>query len=321
MLLLLVMVVMVVVVPPAATQGEVEGYHCVMHDVCAQIGIHAQNCPVKIAPKPLTDAVAIEIMHRRCGWMFPADDTPVCCATSQVLEMDKNFQQAEGLFSRCSTCLTNMLYSICSLACHPEQSRFLTAYTEPTTGTYVNRVDYRIDRQYVQDTFDSCKGIVLPSSGKYAMDVGCGYWEAAGCTAERWFQYMGAADNEFVPFEINYLYEEDPEQRFNQEVKHCNEAYDGSYACSCVDCDESCPTSEPPQPKDPGFMVGDLNGVTFTVAVVVGGIGLACIVLALLFGGKEGSKQQLPDLPSFFGGFPSVNRALGRTFTRWGTCK
>nr|XP_040228141.2 NPC intracellular cholesterol transporter 1 homolog 1b [Anopheles coluzzii] len=319
MLLLLVMVVMVVVVPPAATQGEVEGYHCVMHDVCAQIGIHAQNCPVKMAPKPLTDAVAIEIMHRRCGWMFPADDTPVCCATSQVLEMDKNFQQAEGLFSRCSTCLTNMLYSICSLACHPEQSRFLTAYTEPTTGTYVNRVDYRIDRQYVQDTFDSCKGIVLPSSGKYAMDVGCGYWEAAGCTAERWFQYMGAADNEFVPFEINYLYEEDPEQRFNQEVKHCNEAYDGSYACSCVDCDESCPTSEPPQPKDPGFMVGDLNGVTFTVAVVVGGIGLACIVLALLFGGKEGSKQQLPDLPSFFGGFPSVNRALGRTFTRWGT--
>uniref|UniRef100_A0A8W7PKU5 SSD domain-containing protein n=1 Tax=Anopheles coluzzii TaxID=1518534 RepID=A0A8W7PKU5_ANOCL len=122
-----------------------------------------------------------------------------------------------------------------------------------------------------------------------------------------------------VDLGINYLYEEDPEQRFNQEVKHCNEAYDGSYACSCVDCDESCPTSEPPQPKDPGFMVGDLNGVTFTVAVVVGGIGLACIVLALLFGGKEGSKQQLPDLPSFFGGFPSVNRALGRTFTRWGT--
>uniref|UniRef100_A0A182W4Q6 SSD domain-containing protein n=1 Tax=Anopheles minimus TaxID=112268 RepID=A0A182W4Q6_9DIPT len=310
---LLFLVVLVVV--PCTAQEE---YHCVMHDVCGQIGIHAQNCPVTMAPKPLTEAVAQEIMHRRCGWMFPTDDTPVCCAVSQVIEMDKNFQQAEGLFSRCSTCLTNMLYSICSLACHPEQSRFLTAYTEPA-GAYVERVDYRIDRQYVQETYDSCKGIVLPSSGKYAMDVGCGFWEAAGCTAERWFQYMGAADNEFVPFEINYLYEEDPEKRFNQPVKHCNEAYDGSYACSCVDCDESCPTSDPPQPKDPGFMVGDLNGVTFTVAVVIGGIGLICITLSLLFGGKKRTTRPMPDLPAIFGGFPSVNRTLGRIFTRWGT--
>uniref|UniRef100_A0A182PQ62 SSD domain-containing protein n=1 Tax=Anopheles epiroticus TaxID=199890 RepID=A0A182PQ62_9DIPT len=317
MLLLLLAVALFV---PATVQEDVEGYHCVMHDVCAVIGIHAQNCPVKMAPKPLANPEAIEIMHRRCGWMFPTDDTPVCCAVRQVQEMDKNFQQAEGLFSRCSTCLTNMLFSICSLACHPEQSRFLTAYTDPATNSYVNKVDYRIDRQYVQDTFDSCKGIVLPSSGKYAMDVGCGFWEAAGCTAERWFQYMGAADNEFVPFEINYLYEEDPEKRFSQELKRCNEAYDGSYACSCVDCDESCPTSDPPQPKDPGFMVGDLNGVTFIVAVVVGGIGLACILLSLLCGGGGRTKQQtLPELPRIFGGFPGVNVALGRAFTRWGT--
>uniref|UniRef100_A0A182QGM2 SSD domain-containing protein n=1 Tax=Anopheles farauti TaxID=69004 RepID=A0A182QGM2_9DIPT len=315
---LVLVLVLVLFVAPSAGEEE---YHCVMHDVCAVIGIHSQNCPVKMAPKPLVDANAIEIMHRRCGWMFPADDTPVCCAASQVVEMDKNFQQAEGLFSRCSTCLTNMLYSICSLACHPEQSRFLTAYPEPLTGAYVNRVDYRIDRQYVAATYDSCKGIVLPSSGKYAMDVGCGFWEAAGCTAERWFQYMGAADNDFVPFEINYLYEEDPEARFNQDVKHCNEAYDGSYACSCVDCDESCPTSDPPLPDDPGFTVGDLNGVTFTIAVVIGGIGLVCITLSLVFGGKSSNSrnQPRPDPPAILGGFPGVNRMLTRLFTRWGT--
>uniref|UniRef100_A0A182NDR6 SSD domain-containing protein n=1 Tax=Anopheles dirus TaxID=7168 RepID=A0A182NDR6_9DIPT len=313
----LVVLVLLLVAPSASQE-----YHCVMHDICAVIGIHAQNCPVTMAPKPLEDPAAIEIMRRRCGWMFPTDDTPVCCAASQVAEMDKNFQQAEGLFSRCSTCLTNMLYSICSLACHPEQSRFLTAYTEPTTGAYVNRVDYRIDRQYVQDTYDSCKGIVLPSSGKYAMDVGCGFWEAAGCTAERWFQYMGAADNDFVPFEINYQYEEDAGARFNQDVKHCNAAYDGSYACSCVDCDESCPTSEPPQPDDPGFTVGDLNGITFTVAVVIGGIGLACITLSLVFGGRKKrapGRDTLPELPAILGGFPAVNRTLVRLFTRWGT--
>ncbi|XP_053678098.1 NPC intracellular cholesterol transporter 1 homolog 1b [Anopheles nili] len=314
---MLVLLILLVVSPVAHSQEE--EYHCVMHDVCALIGIHYQNCPVKMAPKPLEDQEAIATMHRRCAWMFPTDDTPVCCAASQVREMDKNFQQAEGLFSRCSTCLTNMLYSICSLACHPEQSKFLTAYTEPTTGAYVDRVDYRIDRQHVQEVYDSCRGIVLPSSGKYAMDVGCGFWEAAGCTAERWFQYMGADDNDFVPFEIRYLYEEDPERRFNHSVKHCNEAYDGSYACSCVDCDESCPTSDPPQPDDPGFTVGDLNGVTFTVAVVIGGIGLFFITLSLVFRSHRRSKSSMPDFPPILGGFPAVNRALVRLFTRWGT--
>ncbi|XP_058063255.1 NPC intracellular cholesterol transporter 1 homolog 1b [Anopheles bellator] len=292
-----------------------EPYHCVMYDVCAVLGIHAQNCPTSEPPRPLQDPVAIATMRRRCSFMMPTDDTPLCCAASQVAEMDKNFQQAEGLFSRCTTCLQNMLYSICSLACHPEQSRFMTAYTDPS-GTYVNSVEYRIDRRYVEGTYESCRGIVLPSSGKYAMDVGCGYWEAAGCTAERWFEYMGAADNDFVPFEILYRMEEDPDRRFNQETKHCDEAYEGSYACSCVDCEESCPTSSPPQPEDPGFTVGDLNGVTFTVAVVVGGVGLVFILLSLIFGHH---RLDRPDYPQFLGGLPAVNRALVRFFTVWGT--
>uniref|UniRef100_A0A182JGB1 Uncharacterized protein n=1 Tax=Anopheles atroparvus TaxID=41427 RepID=A0A182JGB1_ANOAO len=293
--------------------GEDE-YHCVMHDICARIGIHAKNCPSEKPPGPLQDPAAIATMRKRCGWMFPTDDTPVCCAASQVAEMDRNFQQAEGLFSRCSTCLQNMLYSICSLACHPEQSRFMAAFND-STDEYVERVEYRIDREHVQDVYDSCKGIVLPSSGKYAMDVGCGFWEATGCTAQRWFNYMGAADNDFVPFEINYVYLDEPEPRFTQEVKHCNEAYENSYPCSCVDCDESCPSSDPPPPEEPGFTVGDLNGVTFTVAVVIGGVGLICIAYSLL----RPSQRQMPDVPVILGGFPAVNRVLVLFFQRWGT--
>ncbi|KFB38094.1 AGAP000579-PA-like protein [Anopheles sinensis] len=288
-----------------------------MYDICREQGIHKQNCPTNKAPEPLQDAAAIATMRKRCKWMFPTDDTPVCCAPSQVTEMDKNFQQAEGLFSRCSTCLQNMLYSICSLACHPEQSRFMTAFND-TSDTYVERVEYRIDQQHVEDVFDSCKGIVLPSSGKYAMDVGCGFWEATGCTAQRWFNYMGAADNDFVPFEINYVYLNEPEPRFSQEVKHCNEAYEDSYPCSCVDCDESCPSSDPPQAEDPGFTVGDLNGITFTVAVVIGGVGLICITYSLLTP-RQAQRRPMSDFPKTLGGFPGVNRFLVMFFRRWGT--
>ncbi|XP_035780137.1 NPC intracellular cholesterol transporter 1 homolog 1b-like [Anopheles albimanus] len=304
-------------------QGD--GHHCVMYDICRNGPIHSQNCPTSEPPKVLQDPDAMAVLRRRCGFLFPTDDTPVCCAASQVYEMDKNFQQAEGLFSRCTTCLTNMLYSICSLACHPEQSRFMAAYPDPT-GTYVERVEYRIERQYVEDTYESCRGIVLPSSGKYAMDVGCGLWEAAGCTAERWFEYMGAADNDFVPFEINYLYEEDPERRFNQEVKPCSEAYDGSYACSCVDCEASCPTATGPvadASDGTGFTVGELNGVTFTVAVVVGGVGLVGLGFSLVWQRRRrrnhDNPSPRPDVPQFLGGLPAVNRTLGTFFTRWGT--
>ncbi|XP_050099286.1 NPC intracellular cholesterol transporter 1 homolog 1b [Anopheles aquasalis] len=325
---LVLVLVMVGLWDRGQVMGQGGGHHCVMYDICRNGPIHSQNCPTSEPPRPLQDPVAMEVLRRRCGFLFPADDTPVCCAASQVYEMDRNFQQAEGLFSRCTTCLTNMLYSICSLACHPEQSRFMAAYPDPT-GTYVERVEYRIERQYVEDTYESCRGIVLPSSGKYAMDVGCGFWEAAGCTAERWFEYMGAADNDFVPFEINYLYEEDPERRFNQAVKPCSEAYDGSYACSCVDCEASCPTATaggPPGNAADDFTVGELNGVTFTVAVVVGGAGLVGLAFSLVWqrrrrrdGNASTPAAPRPDVPQFLGGLPAVNRALTSFFTRWGT--
>lgn len=39
--------------------------------------------------------------------------------------MEDGFQQAEGIFGRCQTCIKNMQKSICSFTCAPDQSRFM----------------------------------------------------------------------------------------------------------------------------------------------------------------------------------------------------
>ncbi|XP_038117109.1 NPC intracellular cholesterol transporter 1 homolog 1b [Culex quinquefasciatus] len=303
-----------------AAWGQDGEHHCVMYGVCNQIGIHHQNCPSNETAKPLDPQhslyeEAVAIMKRRCGFMFEDESTPLCCDPFQLHQLDSNFKNGEGLFGRCETCLKNMLFSICNFACNPEQSRFLTAHTHES-GYYVEKVDYRIDRDHVHGVYDSCKGIILPSSGKYAMDIACGGWESTRCTAERWFEYLGdAANNDYVPFTIEYHFEEDPDARYNQDVLHCDRAYNDSNSCSCVDCAESCPVADPPEAAKPGFLVGDLNGVTFVVAVVVGGFGLAVILVSLFIK----SSKRLPEFPKFCGGFPSVNAGLTTFFTRWGT--
>ncbi|XP_058443946.1 NPC intracellular cholesterol transporter 1 homolog 1b [Malaya genurostris] len=296
-----------------AQNGE---HHCVAYGICHTIGMHSQNCPTSDPPKPLDNLAAVEIMRRRCGFMFESEDTPVCCDFNQLVELDNNFKNGEMIFGRCDTCIKNMLFSICSMACSPEQSRFLTAFPSED-GTYVEKVEYRIDREHVKGVYDSCKGIIVPSSGKYAMDMACGGWEASRCTAERWYEFLGdSINNEYVPFLIEYQYPEEPEVRYNQDVLPCNESYDNSVSCSCVDCFDSCPVTNPPEAEDPGFLIGDLNGITFVIAVGVGGFGLLWILLTSLFWKGYGKSK---DVPEFCGGFQSVNGALMSFFSAWGT--
>lgn len=74
-----------------------------------------------------------------------------------------------------------------------------------TFSAYVNAVDVFITNKYLQGTFTSCKKVSVPSLGQLALDVMCGDWGASRCTPERWFTFMGDANNPYVPFQINYI--------------------------------------------------------------------------------------------------------------------
>jgi Niemann-Pick C1 protein len=229
---------------------------------------------------------------------------------------------AEGIFGRCQTCMKNLMKGICGIACDPQQNKYLTILEIKDSAVfpgkqYANKVEYRIDLNYTTNVYESCKEVVHPSSGRQAMELACGT-EASKCTPDKLYFYMGdPAANPLVPFKIEYVNFEDPARRFTSETKKCDEAYDDSYACSCVDCAQSCPNASPPEPDDSGYIIFDLNGTTFIIAIVIGSFG----VISLIFGSVLGRNFTLHDLPRFLGGFEEMNIWLSKFFGWWGRSK
>lgn len=294
---------------------------CVMYDVCNTNRVHDQNCPYNGPGFVLNDVEAEEILFRRCPDIFHDPSTPVCCTPSQVRTMESSIQMAEGIFGRCQTCLKNLLKGICGLACDQEQDKYISILEERYSSIYqkdyVHSVEYRVDINYTTGTYESCKQVVHPSSGRQAMELACGT-EASKCDPDKWYFYMGDPTvNPLVPFKIEYVNSDDIDARFTADTKTCDEAYDNAYACSCVDCAESCPVADPPIPDDPGYRIFNLNGITFIIAVVIGSFG----VVALLFGSVVFNNYNFKNLPSIFGGFDGADIWMSKFFGWWGRSK
>lgn len=95
----------------------------------------------------------------------------------------------------------------------------------------MNEIDLYITEQFINETYKSCKNVVFPSSGQLGLDLMCGGWGAAKCSALRWYGFMGDAEEDVVPFQINYLVQKsaakvDGFTPFNPRVIPCNESVD-----------------------------------------------------------------------------------------------
>lgn len=245
----------------------------------------------------------------------------LCCNEAQIQTMDEGLSQSDGIFGRCPTCEKNLGASICEMTCAPDQSRFLTpgeVLTSPYDPEveYLNDIDYRIDDDFAKGIFDSCKGVIHPSSGHPAMDFVCGAYDFKTCDHRKWLTFLGDKENnEYVPFQITYIFDEpEEERRLIREAKSCSEKYEGFYACSCVDCADSCPAGEPPQGEVKGFTIVELNGYTFIVAMVFG-----VIIIPLAFFNWLGFLKTCCMIPQFCGGFGFVGHYLYKFFKWWGT--
>lgn len=68
--------------------------------------------------------------------------------------------------------------------------------------------------------------VIVPSTGKLALDVMCGEWGASRCSPKKWFEFMGdASGNLYVPFQITYI--TDPVDDYiplDPEIVPCNKA-------------------------------------------------------------------------------------------------
>lgn len=263
------------------------------------------------------DAEAHSLLLKRCPELYKDANSSVCCTSDQVKEMDTSFQLAEQVFGRCQTCVQNMLRSICAMTCHPEQGKFIKVKEHkpgPLEKECVWDINFLIDQKYMDETYESCVGVVAPSTGTRVMGLSCGGNTVETCTPQKWYDFMGDAEgNPFTPFQINYIPTASSSGRFEYPVKACNESYDGFYTCSCVDCPLSCPSRNDPQP-DPGvWTVGPFNGPAFVTAVVFGGV---CIII-IFVGVAVLRDRRLPEFS--IKGLACMDVTFAKLFTIFGS--
>ncbi|XP_034940743.1 NPC intracellular cholesterol transporter 1 homolog 1b-like [Chelonus insularis] len=252
-----------------------DDYTCVWYGDCTPQGEYkVKNCPYRGPARLINNITAEKILKERCPHFFDNTDHPAtCCDVEQIISMHDSMNMAGMLFSRCQTCLRNLLNSICDLTCSHDQSRFMVdkvIKSDPATGEkYIDEIDIYITERYLNATYDSCKGIVMPNSGQYVMDLGCGPHGAALCTPKLWFEFMGDHETLFVPFQINYITQKNNDyEQLDPTTRPCSEAYNNSTSCSCVDCEEACPYIEW-KLKEWEFKIFNYNGYGVIAAILI----------------------------------------------------
>ncbi|KAH8291659.1 hypothetical protein KR018_010859 [Drosophila ironensis] len=303
---------------------EAESLGCIWYGESHQIGSHWQNLADTNPARPLNNAAAEAIFARRCPLLYKEykgedgqQDLELCCDAAQIRTMDTGLSQADGVFYRCPTCTRNMAQTVCAMTCAKNHTLFLTAHnaTNPDTNLeFVEFIDYRITDSLVEGIYNSCAGIQHTQTGRPAMDLGCGAYNAKTCNYRRWYAFMGDVEGDYVPFQINYEWSNDAEEG-SQEVYldltplKCAESYEDSYACACIDCEESCPLTDEPTGPEELWKIAGLYGVTFVVGLVVAV--LCSGLIAWSAWGKSSGVNVC--MPTLFGEF------LYHGFRLWGT--
>nr|XP_034176148.1 NPC intracellular cholesterol transporter 1 isoform X4 [Osmia lignaria] len=265
--------------------------HCIWYGECYQDEMmHKKNCHYIGPPKPL-DNEGQKILAKNCHHLINDSGNGIntCCDTNQLQTMDLNIKLAANFISRCPSCLDNLVKHFCEFTCSTKQSTFInvTDIQESNGKKYVNKIEVYITNKYLEGTFNSCSKVSVPSTGQLAMDIMCGVWGASRCTPMKWFHYMGDAENNgYVPFQITYKNTDEPVGNFTPVdpiVTPCSKALNkNTPACSCVDCEGSCPVPPPAPPLPEPFTIISYDGyavvmiITFISGTVLFVVSLVC---------------------------------------------
>uniref|UniRef100_A0A182NUF5 SSD domain-containing protein n=1 Tax=Anopheles dirus TaxID=7168 RepID=A0A182NUF5_9DIPT len=285
---------------------EASGGQCVWYGICNVDSLkHSQYCPYNGTAKP-ADSKAKDLLKVWCKHLLVEDaagNINTCCDAAQVEVLNKNVALAANFLARCPSCMANLVRHMCDFTCSTHQASFMkvvsTEEVDPTDASeaseaatttappspieYITKIDIHITQQYLNGTFESCNQVSVPSTGQLALDLMCGDWGASRCSAVKWFHYMGDAENNlYVPFQIDYIAHSSANETidgylpWNPRIVPCNEKLDANTpACSCVDCEASCPKPPPPPGPPQPFVIYGLDGyavVMFVVFVVCSGL-------------------------------------------------
>ncbi|KAH8287955.1 hypothetical protein KR018_009760 [Drosophila ironensis] len=250
---------------------------CVWYGVCNTNALgHSQNCPYNGTAKDMPQD-GLELLKERCGFLLQNSEDKFCCDSKQVEILNKNVKLAANFLDRCPSCMENLVRHICQFTCSAQQSDFMrVAATQKNDKdvSYISAVDLHISTEYINKTYKSCSQVSVPQTGQLAFDLMCGSYPASRCNPTKWFNFMGDASSPYVPFQITYIqHEPKPESKefkpLGPTTIPCNQAVNSKLpACSCSDCDASCPQGPPEPPLPDPFKIFGLDAYFVIMAAV-----------------------------------------------------
>ncbi|XP_059489962.1 NPC intracellular cholesterol transporter 1 homolog 1b-like [Neocloeon triangulifer] len=262
--------------------------HCIWYEQCiSDTKYDEKNCFYNGSAKPVESAEGLEILRSRCPHFINEDGTAeTCCDLKQMKSMDESIQKAAGLLLRCPSCYRNLLQQICAFSCGRNQSEYIKIVDQrPIAGDKIAiyEIDIYLTSRYMNETYEACSEVIIPSSGQLALDAACGTWGSKQCTPQRMFDFLGDhTNNPYVPFQMNYIPTEEPFDEYtplDPYTTRCSEPFnDDSWPCSCVDCSESCPAAPPPPPPVEPCMVGEVTCSTFSAIIIFSVVSVAAAV-------------------------------------------
>ncbi|XP_042228595.1 NPC intracellular cholesterol transporter 1-like [Homarus americanus] len=327
--------------------GQDEGGTCVWYGQCGQnpdaSGGHMANCPYTGPPKPM-DPITQGKLASLCPEFVaaitpsdPAANISTCCDPDQVTTLNQQMATGLGLLQRCPSCVRNFRQLFCHMTCSPHQNDFMFAKViknaTDTKKPVITTLAVHVTEEFVDGVYTSCKDVAMPSANEKAMSIMCGKWGTYYCTGERWFNFMGSVANSFAPFQIDYIYKESTNttfKPFNETITPCSAAISNdSRACSCLDCEASCPQPSPLPPLPQPFTIYGVDGLEVVMALVFLLITSTFLTIYVCHSCRSQSIDISIDTPTgpSWAEEPScleragswIDDALQKFFTAWGT--
>ncbi|XP_068560056.1 NPC1-like intracellular cholesterol transporter 1 [Cebidichthys violaceus] len=194
------------------------------------------------------------------------DNTYACCSIKQLSSLEMSLTLSKAVLVRCPSCAENFAHLHCINTCSPDQSQIVkvTKVMNVTSNNMTREavVAYQafLSTAFADGSFQSCKNVRIPATGGFAIATMCGRYGAKLCNPQRWYDFQGDSSNGLAPLDIDFqlIKQGDTEGLpkgvipYNGRALKCNETTSsGGQACSCQDCQESCPRMPPP-PVPPG---------------------------------------------------------------------